>query len=113
MKTIEQLEEELENARGGQNTGDIEAAAAALEEAKYYELREAAKFVVATAFGNTDGLSLQTQLESLRLAVEQLKVALGMRTQCYLCDGLGGYAITGSTGPGQVCPVCSGTGFQD
>lgn len=30
--------------------------------------------------------------------------------QCDLCDGLGGYAIVGSTGPGQLCPGCNGTG---
>jgi len=32
MKTIEQLQEDLENAYGGQNTGDIEAALIAIEE---------------------------------------------------------------------------------
>ena len=37
MKTIEQLEEELEDAIGGMNSGDIEAASAALEEARMYE----------------------------------------------------------------------------
>lgn len=32
--------------------------------------------------------------------------------QCELCDGLGGYAIVGSTGPGQVCPGCKGSGVN-
>lgn len=31
---------------------------------------------------------------------------------CELCDGLGGYAIVGSTGPGQVCPKCNGAGVN-
>ena len=31
---------------------------------------------------------------------------------CELCDGHGGYAIVGSSGPGQVCPRCSGSGVQ-
>ena len=77
------------------------------------EIREAAECVVAIAFGNTDGLSVKSHLEAVRMAAEQLKVALGMKTKCYLCDGLGGYAIVGSTGPGQTCTRCSGTGFQN
>lgn len=33
-----------------------------------------------------------------------------VQAKCELCDGLGGYAIVGSKGPGQTCPRCSGTG---
>jgi DnaJ-class molecular chaperone len=111
--TIEELHERLENARGGGNPGDIEDAIWAIAEAEKAEVTEAAKCVIATAFGNTDGLSLQSQLEAVRMAAEQLKIALGVKTQCYLCDGLGGYAIVGSKQPGQTCPACSGTGFQN
>ena len=31
---------------------------------------------------------------------------------CDFCDGLGGYAIVGSKGPGQVCPKCRGAGVM-
>lgn len=40
MKTIEQLQEDLENAYGGQNTGDIEAALIAIEERRRVVLVE-------------------------------------------------------------------------
>lgn len=30
---------------------------------------------------------------------------------CELCDGMGGYVITGSTAPAQVCPGCGGSGL--
>jgi len=112
-KTIEELYDQLEDARGGGNLGDIENAIWAIAERERQEIREAAECVVATAFGNTGVLSVQSHLEAVRMAVEQLKVALGMKTKCYLCDGLGGYAIVGSTGPGQTCTRCSGTGFQN
>ena len=111
--TIEELYEQLEDARGGGNPGDIESAVWAIAEREKQEIREAAECVVATAFGNTDGLSVQSHLEAVRMAVQQLKFALGMKTKCYLCDGLGGYAIVGSTGLGQTCTVCNGTGFHD
>jgi len=32
------------------------------------------------------------------------------KVQCDFCDGLGGYGITGSTAPAQVCRKCNGTG---
>ena len=112
-KTIEELYDQLEDARGGGNLGDIENAIWAIAERERQEIREAAECVVATAFGNTGVLSVQSHLEAVRMAVEQLKVALGMKTKCYLCDGLGGYAIVGSTGPVQTCTRCSGTGFQN
>jgi len=35
MKTLEELNEDLENARGGQNTGDIEMALIAIEERRH------------------------------------------------------------------------------
>lgn len=76
MKTIEQLEEALEIARGGGNIGDIEAAVSDLEEARFRELVEAAKCVVATAMGDTFGLSCEDQLQALRLACAELCDAL-------------------------------------
>ena len=112
-KTIEELYDQLEDANGGGNPGDIEAAVWAIAKHERNEIEEAARCVIATAFGNTDGLSMKDHLEAVRMAVEQLKVALGMKTKCYLCDGLGGYAIVGSTEPAQTCTRCSGTGFQD
>ena len=112
-KTIEELYDQLEDARGGGNPGDIEAAVWAIAKHERNEIEEAARCVIATAFGNTDGLSMKDHLEAVRMAAEQLKVALGMKTKCYLCDGLGGYAIVGSTEPAQTCTRCSGTGFQN
>lgn len=40
MKTMEQLQQDLENARGGQNTGDIEDALIAIEERRHIILVE-------------------------------------------------------------------------
>jgi hypothetical protein len=31
---------------------------------------------------------------------------------CELCDGMGGYAIVGSTEPVQICPRCKGSGVS-
>ena len=39
-------------------------------------------------------------------------ISRSRHNQCGLCDGLGGYAIVGSTGPGQVCPGCNGSGVK-
>jgi hypothetical protein len=76
MKTIEALREDLKSAIGGGNTGDIETASANLEEARFREVVEAAKCVVATAFGNTDGLSESDQIEALRMSAAGLRDAL-------------------------------------
>jgi len=76
MKTIEALREDLESAIGGGNTGDIETASANLEEARFREVVEAAECVVATAFGNTDGLSEADQITALRMAAAGLRNAL-------------------------------------
>lgn len=76
MKTIEALREDLESAIGGGNTGDIETASANLEEARFYGVVEAARCVVATAFGNTDGLSESDQIEALRMASASLRDSL-------------------------------------
>lgn len=32
------------------------------------------------------------------------------KVTCDFCDGFGGYGITGSTAPAQVCTRCNGTG---
>jgi hypothetical protein len=42
----------------------------------------------------------------------KLEVQLTFRAvkQCEICEGKGGYAIVGSTGPGQLCPRCKGSG---
>lgn len=32
------------------------------------------------------------------------------KVTCDFCDGLGGYGITGSKAPAQVCTRCNGTG---
>lgn len=48
-----------------------------VDEAKKSELREAAECVVATAFGNTSGLTDAEQLQAIRMACEGLKDALG------------------------------------
>jgi len=76
MRTIEELRDDLENARGGGNTGDIETAAMALEEGLNRELRFAAECVVATVFGNDYGLSMSDSMEAIKFATEQLKDAL-------------------------------------
>jgi len=78
MKTIETLREDLESAIGGGNTGDIETASANLEEARFRGVVEAAECVVATAFGNTDGLSESEQLEALRMSATVLKEVLSV-----------------------------------
>lgn len=76
MKTIEQLKEDLDSAIGGGNTGDIEAAASILEAARYVGLIEAAKAVVATAHGNTYGLTEADMLEANRMAADALQEEL-------------------------------------
>jgi hypothetical protein len=76
MKTIETLREELSSAIGGGNTGDIETASANLEEARFRDVIEAAECVIATAFGNTDGLSESDQLVALRMTAEMLRNAM-------------------------------------
>lgn len=42
MKTLKQLNDDLENARGGLNTGDIEDAVAAIEVFRHQELKQKA-----------------------------------------------------------------------
>lgn len=32
--------------------------------------------------------------------------------ECSLCDGLGGYGITGSTMDAMICPSCNGSGIE-
>lgn len=81
MKTIDVLREELQSAIGGGNTGDIEVASANLEEARFKDVVESAECVVATAFGNTDGLSESDQLVALRMAAGGLRDALGVLLQ--------------------------------
>ena len=58
------------------------------------------------------------QVRNNRLVVHQTgrgdyvftAVSCSKHNVCDLCDGLGGYAIVGSAGPGQVCPGCHGSG---
>jgi hypothetical protein len=54
--------------------------------------------------------SLRERIGELRRVLERIEDANGQ--QCELCDGHGGYAIVGSSGPGQVCPKCAGSGFR-
>ena len=71
MTRREKLEEALQSAIDGCNSGDIVAAAADLEEFRFADLVEAAECVVATAFGNIDGLSEAEQLEHKKLFTNQ------------------------------------------
>ena len=56
------------------------------------------------------------ELDNATRLIDALRSHFGLcnksASACELCDGLGGYAITGSTGPGQLCPRCKGSGVQ-
>jgi len=51
--------------------------------------------------------SLRERIGELRRILERIE---DTEERCDFCDGLGGYGITGSRAPAQVCRRCNGTG---
>ena len=86
-------------------------------------MKEAIEMLLAAALANGGQLVISQEAFSLcgsnRLvlhtnAVGELYLTAmskkAEKVQCDFCDGLGGYGITGSKAPAQVCTRCNGTG---